>query len=72
MLVACPVVRIGEPFSGPVFTSLEELVQFLDEGASTSEQLNKTLGVVRDIESVMPGVSFDVILRKYVDSFEFR
>jgi hypothetical protein len=71
MLIAGPIVRVGEPLRRPIAALLEELAQFLHKSISPSEQSNQPLGIVRNIKSVMPGVPLYIIIREYVDSLPF-
>jgi len=71
MFIACPVVRIGKPFSFPILTSLEKFIQLFDKGRSSSKQRNESFSIVRYIESVMPGISLHIVVGKYVDSLKF-
>ena len=68
MLVSSPIVRVGQPLGRPILTEFEEFIQLLHELFLPSEEIDQTLGVMRNFESIVPGISFGVIFGKAVDS----
>ena len=68
MLISCPIVRIGEPKGWPVLTSFEEDIKLLSEFRFTSKKLDESIGIVRSVEAIMPCITLDVIVGKYINS----
>jgi hypothetical protein len=67
VFVACPVVGIGEPESWPELAATEKSSKFFQEGCLSSEKLDESWGVVRDCESVMPGIPLNVVVGERID-----
>jgi hypothetical protein len=70
MLVAGPVVGVGEPERGPNWLSFEKLCQFTKEWLLASKQLDKTLGIMGGIEPVVPCITFYIVVGEDVDFLE--
>lgn len=72
VLVASPVVWVGQPQGRPKLTAAEEPRELFEEGSLSSEERDESRRVVRDCEAVVPGVAFDIVVGEGVDSFVRR
>ena len=71
VLVASPVIRVRQPEAAPKLAHGEHFLEFFDEGFLAAEELNEFFSTMRHCESIMPCVSFHIVIRENVDSLLF-
>ena len=67
MLISSPIVGVRQPLGGPILTEFEKLIQLFHKLFLPSKEIDQTVGVMGNFESIMPGISFGVVFRKTIN-----